>query len=130
MKPGRINADNRSDYPNLSRQSFGQPCEGYPGFILWRDLLSREAEMKLSLQLAPWLKTALPPRGTAKSASSHRPTGMPCDLEPPAFGLTCECEEFMLIRGMNGCFSSRIGQGPFPSAVGRCRDARAWRDRA
>jgi hypothetical protein len=57
MKPGRINADNRSDYPNLSRQSFGQPCEGYPGFILWRDLLSREADIKLNLQLAPWLKT-------------------------------------------------------------------------
>jgi hypothetical protein len=51
--------DDRSDYNNLSKQSFGQPYQGYPGFILWRDLLTQEAEMKLSLQLSPWLKTTL-----------------------------------------------------------------------
>ena len=51
--------DDRSDYNNLSKQSFGHPYVGYPGFILWRDLLTREAEMKLGLQLAPWLKTTL-----------------------------------------------------------------------
>jgi len=51
--------DNRSDYNNLSQDSGGQPYEGYPGFILWRDLLSRQADMKLSLQLVPWLKTTL-----------------------------------------------------------------------
>ena len=51
--------DDRSDYNNLSKQSFGQPYQEYPGFILWRDLLTQEAEMKLSLQLSPWLKTTL-----------------------------------------------------------------------
>ena len=51
--------DDRSDYNNLSKQSFGQPYQGYPGFILWRDLFTQEAEMKLSLQLSPWLKTTL-----------------------------------------------------------------------
>ena len=45
--------DDRSDYNNLSKQSFGQPYQEYPGFILWRDLLTQEAEMKLSLQLSP-----------------------------------------------------------------------------
>lgn len=52
--------DQRSDYNNFNKQSSpGQVYPGYPGFILWRDLLSQEAEMKLSLQLAPWLKTTL-----------------------------------------------------------------------
>ena len=51
--------DDRSDYNDLSKQSFGQPYQGYPGFILWRDLFTQEAEMKLSLQLSPWLKTTL-----------------------------------------------------------------------
>jgi hypothetical protein len=51
--------NDRSDYNNSTKESFDQPYEGYPGFILWRDLLTQEAEMKLSLQLAPWLKTSL-----------------------------------------------------------------------
>ena len=51
--------DHRSDYNNSTKQSGGQPYEGYPGFILWRDLLTQQAEMKLGLQLAPWLKTTL-----------------------------------------------------------------------
>lgn len=32
---------------------------GYPGFIRWRDLLSEEAQAKLSFQAAAWLKTSL-----------------------------------------------------------------------
>ncbi len=51
--------DNHSDYNNFLRQAAGGPYEGYPGFILWRDLLSREAVVKLSLQATPWLKTTL-----------------------------------------------------------------------
>lgn len=51
--------DDRSDYNNFLRESGGQPYPGYPGFILWRDLLSREALVKLSLQATPWLKTTL-----------------------------------------------------------------------
>jgi hypothetical protein len=52
--------DQRSDYDNFNKQlPSGQVYPGYPGFILWRDLLSQEAEMKLSVQLAPWLKTTL-----------------------------------------------------------------------
>lgn len=51
--------DHRSDYNNPIKESGGQPFEGYPGFILWRDVLSQEAEVKLSLQSAPWLKNTL-----------------------------------------------------------------------
>ncbi len=51
--------DNHTDYNNVTKESAGQPYEGYPGFILWRDLLSRQADAKLSLQAAPWLKTSL-----------------------------------------------------------------------
>ena len=49
--------DHRSDYNNPIKDSGGQSFEGYPGFILWRDVLSQEAVVKLSLQTAPWLKT-------------------------------------------------------------------------
>jgi hypothetical protein len=51
--------DNRSDYNHFNKQSLGAPYNDYPGFILWRDLLSQEAEMKLSLQVTSWLKTTL-----------------------------------------------------------------------
>jgi len=34
-----------------------QPVGGYPGFISWRDLLTDEAEAKLSLRPLNWLKT-------------------------------------------------------------------------
>ncbi len=51
--------DHHTDYNNSRKESLGQPYEGYPGFILWRDLLSQEAEVKLSLKLASWLKTTL-----------------------------------------------------------------------
>ena len=51
--------DDHSDYNNSLKESFGRAYDGYPGFILWRDLLSREADAKLSLQAAPWLKTSL-----------------------------------------------------------------------
>jgi mono/diheme cytochrome c family protein len=34
-----------------------QPVGGYPGFISWRDLLTDEAEAKLSLRPVTWLKT-------------------------------------------------------------------------
>jgi hypothetical protein len=33
--------------------------QGYPGFIQWRDLLSQEAQTKLSVQVTAWLKTTL-----------------------------------------------------------------------
>jgi hypothetical protein len=33
--------------------------QGYPGFIQWRDLLSKEAQTKLSVQVTAWLKTTL-----------------------------------------------------------------------
>jgi hypothetical protein len=50
--------DHHSDYDN-SRKETIPPDAPYPGFILWRDLLSQEAEAKLSLQATPWLKTTL-----------------------------------------------------------------------
>ena len=51
--------DHHSDYNNSRKESLGLPYDGYPGFILWRDLLSQQAEVKLSVQPAPWLKTSL-----------------------------------------------------------------------
>jgi hypothetical protein len=51
--------DHHTDYNNSLQESLGQPYQGYPGFILWRDMLSQEAELKLGLQPAPWLKTTL-----------------------------------------------------------------------
>jgi hypothetical protein len=51
--------DHHSDYNNPIKESGGQPYDGYPGFMLWRDLLSQEAEVKLGLQPALWLKTTL-----------------------------------------------------------------------
>ena len=51
--------DHHTDYNNIQNQTFGPPYAGYPGFILWRDLLSQQAEAKLSWQAAPWIKTSL-----------------------------------------------------------------------
>jgi len=50
--------DHHRDYDNSRKETIplGEP---YPGFILWRDLFSQEAEAKLSLQATPWLKTTL-----------------------------------------------------------------------
>lgn len=51
--------DNRTDYNNFHKQPLGQFYDPYPGFIRWRDLLSRQTEGKLSLQTTPWLKNTL-----------------------------------------------------------------------
>lgn len=57
-------SDNTTDY-NTDKSSLlaggisGPPFEGYPGFIRWRDLLSNEAETKLSLQMVSWLKATV-----------------------------------------------------------------------
>jgi hypothetical protein len=53
--------------------------------------------------------TALP-MGTVKSTSSQRLMGMRCDPGPAFFGLTCEREHFMPIRGMSGRVCSRDGE--------------------
>ena len=52
-------SDHHTDYNNSQNEAFGPPYEGYPGFILWRDLLSQEAEVKLGVRAASWLKTTL-----------------------------------------------------------------------
>ena len=57
--PNTTSMTHHTDYNNSRKESLGQPYDGYPGFILWRDLLSQEAEVKLSLQAASWLKTTL-----------------------------------------------------------------------
>jgi hypothetical protein len=49
--------DKETDYQNLRKEPVG--FEGYPAFFRWRDLLSDEAQTKLSLQWAAWLKTSL-----------------------------------------------------------------------
>jgi hypothetical protein len=57
-------SDNETDYKTQkstlsSGIPTGTPFEGYPGFILSRDLLSNEADTKLSLQVVSWLKASL-----------------------------------------------------------------------
>jgi len=59
--------DHQSDYNNSTKESFGQPYEGYPGFILWRNLLTQKAEMKLSLQL---------PRGSRPHSATNGSTAI------------------------------------------------------
>lgn len=51
--------DNETSYDHLLKQALGQPFDGYPAFIRWRDLLSRQAEAKLAFQATSWLKTTL-----------------------------------------------------------------------
>jgi hypothetical protein len=53
--------DNKSDYDTtLKAYGPGQPTyDGYPAFIRWRDLLWSEAETRLTVQPAGWLKTTL-----------------------------------------------------------------------
>ena len=48
--------------------------------------------------------------GTAKSTSFHLLMGMRCDQRPAFFGLTCERERFMPIRGMSRRVCSRNGE--------------------
>ena len=75
-----------------------------------------------SLVLSP--SKALP-MGTMKSTSSHRLMGMRCDPGPAIFGLTCERERFMPIRGMSRCVCSRNDDGipplVFDQAIGLVR---------
>jgi hypothetical protein len=49
--------DKETDYDTRLKEPLG--LEGYPAFIRWRDLLSNEAQTKLSFQLASWLQTSL-----------------------------------------------------------------------
>ena len=51
--------DEDTHYDNRYKLSGGLPYEGYPGFVRWRDLLSQEADLKLAVQVTPWLKTTL-----------------------------------------------------------------------
>jgi len=49
--------DDETDYDTNLKEPLG--LEGYPAFIRSRDLLSNEAQTKLSLQIAAWLQTSL-----------------------------------------------------------------------
>ena len=49
--------DKETDYDTRLKEPLG--LQGYPAFIRWRDLLSNEAQTKLSLQMASWLQTSL-----------------------------------------------------------------------
>lgn len=54
--------DKQTDYNNFPKGYAGSPTagyDGYPGFIRRRTIDSDEAQMKLSLQTTPWLKTTL-----------------------------------------------------------------------
>ncbi len=55
-------SDEQTDYNTPVKQLLSNPpttYEGYPGFIRSRDLRSSQAETKLALQMASWLKTSL-----------------------------------------------------------------------
>jgi hypothetical protein len=49
--------DNKSDYNTPLKDPLVP--QGYPGFIQSRDLLSKEAQAKLAVQVTAWLKTTL-----------------------------------------------------------------------
>lgn len=49
--------DKATEYETPFREPAILP--GYPGFIRWRDLLSDQAQTKLSISLTAWLKTSL-----------------------------------------------------------------------
>lgn len=49
--------EDRTDYDTTLKEPLG--LAGYPAFILWRDLLSNEAQTKLSFQQTAWLQTSL-----------------------------------------------------------------------
>lgn len=51
-------SDNATDYEHGLKE-VGFPNEGYPAFILWRELDSDQAEGKLVVQATSWLKTTL-----------------------------------------------------------------------
>lgn len=47
-------AQKDTDYDNVFKEP---PIQGYPAFILWRDVDTDEVEAKLTLRPTPWLKT-------------------------------------------------------------------------
>lgn len=51
--------DRETDYDTTRKEAFGDPYEGYPGFIRWRDLWVQEVQTKLALQVTGWLKATL-----------------------------------------------------------------------
>jgi len=53
-------AERLSDYDHVRDSKFGfSPGVGYPAFILSREMMTDEAELKLSLKPASWLKTSI-----------------------------------------------------------------------
>ena len=79
--------DNSTDYDHLFKQ-VGPPNEGYPAFILSRDLLSNVAEGKLAVQATAWLKTTLTYQWlandyhTATEPVTLDPFGLPAAISP------------------------------------------------
>lgn len=53
------NFDRQTDYDTLRKEAYGEPYQGYPGFLRWRDLLSQEAQAKLAWQANAWVKATL-----------------------------------------------------------------------
>ena len=78
--------DNRTDYDTRLKEPLG--LQGYPGFILWRDLLSEQAQAKLSFQVNSWLKTSLSYEWlqnhyrTATDALNDPATNLPGGISP------------------------------------------------
>jgi hypothetical protein len=73
--------DKETDYDNIVRVIPQDPL-GYPAFIRWRDLRSEEAQAKLSVQWAAWLKTAL----TYQWLQNHYRTATEPVGDPPPNG--------------------------------------------
>jgi hypothetical protein len=79
--------DHETDYNHLLKESVAGLA--YPAFIWWRDLASQEADLKLAVQLAAWLKTTLSYQWlanryqTATEAVTTDPaTGLPANIAP------------------------------------------------
>ncbi len=84
-----LHYDKSTDYDHLLKEALGQPFEGYPAFIRWRDLVTDEAEGRLSLQWNRWLKTSLSYqwldteyRTATDPVTVNLATGQPADITP------------------------------------------------
>ncbi|HEY5915725.1 MAG TPA: c-type cytochrome domain-containing protein [Verrucomicrobiae bacterium] len=51
--------DQHNDYNNSLQEIQGHPFQAYPGFMRSREVLSDQAQGRITLSLAPWVKAAL-----------------------------------------------------------------------
>jgi hypothetical protein len=81
--------DSNTDYDNLQKFVASPGNEGYPAFFNNREMLSNEAQGRLSLQWNSWLKTSLAYQWldndyhtTTEPVTIDPATGLPADISP------------------------------------------------